>query len=74
MVTSSGSGLDPHISPQGAYFQIERISVIRHLRREYLKKLVLANIEKPYLGLLGPERVNVLKLNLALDNNAVIRN
>jgi K+-transporting ATPase ATPase C chain len=74
MVTSSGSGLDPHISPQGAYFQIERISVKRHLSREYLKKLVLTNIEKPYLGLLGPERVNVLKLNLALDNDALIRN
>jgi K+-transporting ATPase ATPase C chain len=74
MITSSGSGLDPHISPQGAYFQIDRIAVKRHLNREYLINLILLNIEKPYLGLLGPERVNVLKLNLALDNAAIDRN
>jgi K+-transporting ATPase ATPase C chain len=67
MITSSGSGLDPHISPQGAYFQLTRIAGIRHLNENALRKLITANIEKPLFGLLGTERVNVLKLNLALD-------
>lgn len=67
LVTASGSGLDPHISPQGAYIQISRVAKSRNLNEEQLKILVTNNIEKPLFGLFGTERVNVLKLNLALD-------
>jgi potassium-transporting ATPase KdpC subunit len=67
MITASGSGLDPHVSPQGAYFQISRVAGVRHLDVESIKNLVDANIEKPLLGLFGTDRVNILKLNIALD-------
>ena len=67
MVTASGSGLDPHISIQGAMFQTPRISKARNIDEEKLRALVEKNIERPLLGLFGPERINVLKLNLALD-------
>ncbi len=67
MISASGSGLDPHISVQGAMFQISRISKIRNLNEQKLRALVENHIEKPLLGLFGPERVNVLELNLALD-------
>jgi potassium-transporting ATPase KdpC subunit len=67
MVTSSGSGLDPHVSPQGAYFQVPRISGVRHMDVKTLRKLIDNNIEKPALGMFGTERVNILKLNIALD-------
>lgn len=68
MVTTSGSGLDPHISPRGALIQVERISRIRGIPKIKLTNLVKEYTEKPLLGLLGPERVNVLRLNLALDS------
>lgn len=67
LVTASGGGLDPHISPQGAYVQISRIAKTRNINEEQLKELIKNNIEKPLLGLFGTERVNVLKLNIALD-------
>ncbi|HEX2867126.1 MAG TPA: potassium-transporting ATPase subunit KdpC [Ignavibacteriales bacterium] len=67
MVTTSGSGLDPHISPMGALIQVARISRVRHIPEEKLRALVDEYTEKPLLGLFGPERVNVLKINLALD-------
>ena len=67
MITSSGSGLDPHVSPQGAYFQIPRIAGVRHMNLKTLRKLIDDNIEKPALGIFGTERVNILKLNIALD-------
>lgn len=67
MVTASGSGLDPHISPQGAYIQVARIASIRQLPVEKVKALVDAHVEKPLWGLLGPSRVNVLLLNVDLD-------
>lgn len=67
MITSSGSGLDPHVSPQGVYFQVPRIAGIRHLNEESLRNLIDANIENPTLGIFGIERVNVLKLNIELD-------
>lgn len=67
MVTSSGSGLDPHISPQGAYFQVPRIASMRNIDEVTLKHLIADNIEKPLFGLIGTERVNILKLNIALD-------
>ncbi len=67
LVTASGGGLDPHISSQAAFIQIPRIADSRNIDRQALQKLVEENIEKPFLGMFGPERVNVLKLNLALD-------
>ena len=68
IVTASGGGLDPHISPQAAFIQIARIADVRGLDRKTLKKLVEENIESPFLGMFGTEKVNVLKLNLALDD------
>lgn len=67
LVTASGAGLDPHISVQGAYVQVNRIAGIRKLTAEQIKELVGKHIEKPLLGLFGTERVNVLQLNIALD-------
>ena len=68
MVTASGSGLDPHISVQGANIQIKRIAKIRNISESKLQELVAANTEGSFLSLFGPEKINVLKLNLALDN------
>lgn len=68
MVTASGSGLDPDISPAGAYIQVKRIAAIRNLPEEKIKALVEEHIQKPLAGVLGPSKVNVLKLNVALDN------
>ncbi len=68
MVTASGSGLDPDISVEGAKLQINRIAKIRNLTPQNLEAIVNQATEKPLFGLFGPSRVNVLKLNLALDN------
>jgi K+-transporting ATPase ATPase C chain len=67
MVTASGSGLDPDISPASAYVQVKRIAAVRGLSEEKVKSLVETHVEKPLLGMLGPSKVNVLKLNVALD-------
>ena len=68
MVTASGSGLDPDISPEGAYIQVKRVAAIRNLAEEKVKALVGKHIDKRLAGSLGPSKVNVLKLNIALDN------
>ncbi len=68
MVTASGSGLDPDISVQAATVQVKRIAKIRNIEEGNLEQLIISNTEKPLAGFLGPERINVLKLNLALDN------
>ena len=70
LVTASGSGLDPDISPASAYVQVRRIAVIRNLQEENIKALVDQNVVKPFMGL-SPQKVNVLKLNIALDKLTV---
>lgn len=67
LVTASGSGLDPDISPMGAYIQVDRIAAVRGIPVEKINSLVSRSIQPPLFGLFGTERVNVLKLNLALD-------
>ena len=68
LVTSSGSGLDPHLSLAGVEYQVVRIASVRGLRREVVDKVVQENMTGRFLGVLGEPVVNVLKLNLALDS------
>ena len=67
LVTSSGSGLDPDLSPSGALAQVPRVAAARGIDGAQLRDLVAANTRSPDLGILGKPRVNVLALNLALD-------
>jgi K+-transporting ATPase ATPase C chain len=65
LVTASGSGLDPHISPASAYIQVKRIASVRNLQEVKIKSLVDEHVQNP---ILGPSFVHVLKLNISLDN------
>ena len=67
LVTASGSGLDPDLSPAGAKVQVARIAKARSLTADQVNKIVDDHTEKPLLGLFGPSKVNVLKLNVALE-------
>ena len=74
MVTASASGLDPNITPQCAYVQVKRVAQARGLTENQVKEIVDKSVEKPFLGLFGTEKINVLKLNIALDriNNQTV--
>jgi len=67
MITASGSGLDPDITVQGAEVQAPRVAKARNISKDKIESLIKEQTEKPWLGIFGIEKINVLKLNMALD-------
>lgn len=68
LVTASGSGLDPHLPVKAVRIQVPRVARARHIDPQILFNLIGKLTEKPWLGVLGPEKINTLKLNIALDS------
>ncbi len=68
LVTASASGLDPDISPEAALVQVKRIAAVRHLDETTIDNLITQHTEGPLAGMLGPSKINVLNLNIALDD------
>ena len=68
LVTASGSGLDPHISVEAAMVQVKRIAAKRVMSEQNIESIIRENTEHPLFGLFGTKKINVLKLNIALDS------
>lgn len=68
LITASGSGLDPNISVQAAEFQIDRVAKARNISKEKVKELIAQNASEQNIVFFAPQKVNVLKLNAALEN------
>lgn len=73
LVTASGSGLDPDISPAAAEIQIKRVALHRGMAEETVRKIVARHTVEPFLGLFGPRKVNVLDLNISLDTSSSVQ-
>ena len=67
LVTASGSGLDPDITAKSAFVQVKRIASVRKISEQAVEQIIAQNTQGPLLGLFGPKKINVLKLNIALD-------